>query len=236
MDSKLRAKIAKKNPPYIYQFFNVFGFYQNNFSALRGMVRLLNTCIQALNTRPRLPKYLILVPNCDLISSMTFFGFSALTVFIRCLTWLVKQIDTAVNRHKMSLFDKKPGALSLESPKLIWIKMLKRPYNAPQTLDETIALRNRFNNALEEVLANNVKFQHYIMSIKVNSADFYKSGELTDAGQKDFWIEMDTCLKRFDRDEINLKPRNLNPNTGTSAEHSGSKCRKLPTQPVEYRK
>ena len=63
--AKLKAKLsmAKRNPPYLYMFFNVHGFFQKKWSTVKGLARILNSFTEALNTRPRLPKYSVIVPE-----------------------------------------------------------------------------------------------------------------------------------------------------------------------------
>ena len=229
------AVAARRNPPYLYQFFNVYGFYQNKASVIQGLARLLNSCIQGLNARPRLPKYLVFIPDRDLIDSIGYYGYGVTDVYVSCMFWLISQIDKCVKCRRAGLFDRKPGALSLDSPKVIWIKMLKRPYNGRQQFDQVMALRNRFNNALEEALAQYTKSQHYILSIKVDEDDFYRNGELTEEGKRDFWREVDSCLKRFDREEINLKPRAASSKPDYDNNKSGSLRRKMPTPPLRSR-
>ena len=113
----------------------------------------------------------------------------------------------------MDLFDRKPAALGLEASKVIWTKMLKRPYtDGRQKFDQVFALRNQFNNMLDSVLSNS-KTQHYVLSIKVDPEEFYPNGELTLAGQHILWKEIDTCLKKFNCEEINLKPKAVRRNS-----------------------
>ena len=130
----------------------------------------------------------------------------------------------------MQLVKKKPGALSLDSPKFIWVKVLKRPYNGMQEFNHIMALCNRFNNALESTLAATKKFNHYVLSVKVEDQDFYPAGDLTSAGETNFWHEIDTCIRRFDRDEINLNPRHR-ASSATPRRDSDTQHRKVPTPP-----
>ena len=41
----------------------------------------------------------------------------------------------------------------------------------------------------------------------MDQEEFYPTGELTNAGMQIFLCEVDACLKKFDRNEINLKPK-----------------------------
>ena len=240
MGLKTQAKLKRKNLPYLYQFFNVFGYFQSSVSAVKGLARILNAFIEGLNNRPRLPKYVVMVPDRDLIAATNYYGFGVSLVFKETLTWVIKQMDANIQRRKTQLFDKKPGALFIESLKFIWIKMIKQPYNGMQRFDQIMALRNRFNNTLEEVLAANTTSKHFILSIKAEEEDFYWMGELTDDGKLNFWKEVDACLRRFDWGEINLRPRTLTLNKTNNNDNSCLKYEfprhKLPTPPNDRRK
>ena len=149
-------------------------------------------------------------------------------------------MDLNIQRQKMQLFDKKTGALFIEAPKCIWIKMIKRPYNGMQKFDQIIALHNQFNNTLE-VLAANSASKHFILSTKAEEEeDFHRMGELTDDGKANFWKEVDACLCRFDRGEINLKPRSFTLTKNSNIENSWPSHdfprRKLPTPLDDRRK
>ena len=48
---------------------------------------------------------------------------------------------------------------------------------------------------------------HFIISIEVDPHEFNFSGGLTKAGLTHFWDEINKGMKRFDDDEITLKPR-----------------------------
>ena len=219
--------LAKKDPPYLHQNFNIFGFHQKHLSAVKGLARILNAFTEGLNTRPKLPKYVIMVPDKDMITCIDYFSFGATDVFEKCLTWILQQIDNYLARRETDLINKKPGALFGDSsPQIIWIRMLKRPYNGFQEFDQILALCNRFNNALESTLAEvPIKAEHLILSIKVDDMDFYKTGSLTPAGEANFWREVNECIHRFELDKINLVPRHQKKDV-----YSDNR-RKLPTPP-----
>ena len=131
----------------------------------------------------------------------------------------------------------KPGALTTTPPKVIWVKMLKRPYNGMQEFDRVLALCNRFNNALEETLATTpAKLEHLILSIKVEEGDFYPTGSLNPDGEVNFWKEINECISKFEIDKINLKPRAKKDFTpDPSAHHHQQHRRKMPTPPPQHR-
>ena len=198
-------------------------------SAVKGVARLYNALIEALNAQKfRLPKYIVMVPDKDLIEQINFYSFGASTVISAALQWLVHQMELTIEQKEEKIIEKRPGALPPKQTKFVWVKMLRRPQDVTPDVAKSLALRNRFNNALEDVLGQDSKYPHYILSIKAEERDFYINGMLTDPGQRNFWREVDLCMKKFDRDAINLKPR---PSTDGG---NNPKCRKLPTPPTSY--
>ena len=203
-----KAYLNRTNPPYLYGFFNVFAYFQSKNSSVKGLACIFNTFLEGLNGRKsfRPPCFLIFVMDKDFIVNMNFFGYGALKVMSMGLQWLIRQVNICLKQRKTELFDKKPGAIALESMKIIWVKMIKHPYGCLQEFNKIFALRNRFNNILDEVLCN-TNPQHHVLSIRVEENDFHLNGELNEQGEITFWKEVDQCMKKFDRGEINLKPK-----------------------------
>ena len=228
------ACILKTNPPYLYQFFNVFSYYQNKLSCVRGIVRILNALIEGLNNRHRLPRLVVFIMDRDFISHINYFSFRVTEVMETVFHWLAREVNKLIRRRKADLFDIKPGAILLDQTKIVWVKMIKRPYMDPQfqKFDSTFALRNKFNNAIKTVLAD-LKPINYILNIKVDERDFYPTGGLTEQGQRSFWREIDECLSLFDQDKINLKLKALK-ETPLVSNYNNSKnqnLKKLPSPP-----
>ena len=196
----------RKNPPYLYSFYNVFGYFQNKFSCVKGIVRVYNAFLEGMNARKKLPRFVVFIMDKDFVVNANYFGYGATLVLERIFEWLMKKVNANFQRRKANLFNIKPGALALTSMKVIWVRMIKCPYGCLQEFDKIFALRNHCNNAIENVLASATP-QQYILSIKVDENDFHLNGELNDQGLNSFWKEMDTCLHLFDHDKINLKPK-----------------------------
>ena len=63
-----KMSISKHLPqPYIHENFNVHTRYAD--LVIKGIARLLNPLVEILNFQHRLPKYIIVVPDKDLIST-----------------------------------------------------------------------------------------------------------------------------------------------------------------------
>ena len=120
------------------------------------------------------------------------------------LHYLIKQMDMYIMRQKTDLKDKKPGALVQEYPKIIWVHMIKCPKLHNNAI---FSLRGKFNSILEERLHDGDADNHHIMSIDVDLNEFDHQGNLTSYGKSLFWREVHRALKKFDRDQIKLKPR-----------------------------
>ena len=85
---------------------------------------------------------------------------------------------------------------------------------------------------MENTLALAKNIEQYMLSIKVDEQDFFKTGDLTSGGEFSFWREIDDCIKKFDQDEINLHPCKQEIPSQTH-DHSMTDCRrhKLLTPP-----
>ena len=65
-----RSALNRRRPPYLFDFYNVFGYFQNRQSLVPGMTCMLNAYIEALNNRLKLPKYIFWIPDVDLLSQV----------------------------------------------------------------------------------------------------------------------------------------------------------------------
>ena len=123
------AVLRKTNPPYLFDFFNVYRYFQGKLSCVKGIARVLNAFIEGLNQRSHLPHFVVFILDKDMITQLNFVEFGISSIIKKVLTWLIRQVKVNLKRRRADLFTKKPGALSLESTKVIWVKMLKRPYS-----------------------------------------------------------------------------------------------------------
>ena len=181
-----------------------------------------------------------MIPDVDLINSMNVASYNTSRVIGSLIHYLIKQIDTLLTRRKEDLLDKKPGALSEEATKVIWVRMLKRPNIDPTLASpklQALKYRGKFNSILEERIAEDGMGNHLIISIDISPYEFDYGGKITLEGQYEFWCEMIKGLKKFDQKEITLRLRGskaaatnsrMGPNNRNPLEHG---ARKLPTPP-----
>ena len=203
----------------------------------RGLARIFNAFVEALNNRHRLPKYVIVVPDKDIITSLKNYNIGLTLVMGAALHYLIRQFDIQIQRRHLDLQDKKPGAIFSEkciedngdeignpvlpdtkSPevklvmneqqtKFVWVRMLKRPYIEGDKAKAVFGLRGKFNSQLEECLSEGEANTHRIMSIEVRPEEFDRQGNLTLAGKEIFWKEVNRAMRKLDNDVISLFPR-----------------------------
>ena len=144
--------LACERLPYMYDFYNLSCFTPNPQSLTSNvMVRLVNCYIKALNDSNKLPRIVLIIPDGDLLNYLyqqnKEFGISDISFDI--LSWITKQMVRATDAKKDDLKRKKPGSVIPTEPKFIWVKMLNRVNGR----SDFLALRSKFNDVLEKVLA-----------------------------------------------------------------------------------
>ena len=180
--------------------FNMHGFYGGSDWTLS---RFMAPFAEGLNQLDRLPQYVIMLLDKDLILNICGKKKHTGIILGAAIHYLIKQIDTQIARRVKDLTDKKPGAVTKGHPHVIWVCMLKCPDNLKQ---KCFTLRNKFNSILEARLLE-ANDWHRIMSIEIPWQNFTNSGDLTSDGQTIFWSEIDKAMKKFHKGEIKLRPR-----------------------------
>ena len=192
--------------PFMFSMFNVSTHYLDFGSTISSIIHPL---ICTLNEQHRLPKYILIFPDKDLLTSMKGHKIETSLVIGSTLHYIIRQMDIIIDRRKMDLLEYKPGAAPLAMPKIIWIRMLKCPKSIKSPI---FGLRGKFNSILEERLLDGNAENHYIMPIEVVSNEFDLQGNLTSLGKESFWKEVDKAMRKFDANEIKLRPRIYKPN------------------------
>ena len=92
-----------------------------------------------------------------------------------------------------------------EYPKIVWVRMLKRPSSESFMPHHKIfGLHGKFNSILEERLMDGFHDHHRIMSNVVPPDGFNGWGDLTPSGKSSFWSKVDAGMKKFDKSHITL--------------------------------
>ena len=197
----------KKIPPYIYENYNTLPFYKSFSSGVTSTAaHMINTLIEALNTREWLPRFVVVIPDKDLLKDIEVYEFAASKVIQDLVAWTIRQMNMLIRRKCAALLEKCPGAVFGDT-KVILVRMMRRywKYERDSKIDRVLSLRAKCNDALNEAA---IKNDLHILTIdSCNSADhFDQHGNLSTKGKNAFWYEMDELLERFDKGGIKLLP------------------------------
>ena len=121
---KRAALFHRKKIPYVYEHFNVFHFTQSPLT-LDTMACMQNAFIEACNRRMKLPHYVILFPDRDIIEAAGFFNFGVSKLLAICTNWLAKHIERGLESLREDIAGKRPGSVADFNTKIIWVKMLE---------------------------------------------------------------------------------------------------------------
>ena len=128
------------------------------------------------------------------------------------VNWFVHQINVVVCHKRMYLLEKKPGAISGFTTKIIFLHMLRRigSFKENSKMDLFTSLKPKVNDSLNDAV---VKIGQYILT--VNACNEYEhfthKGRLSNMGKNVFWHEVDDLLQRFDLNKVKLLPNLKNP-------------------------
>ena len=122
---KIKAK--RLIPPYIWEYFNVHEFDECKATGIKfAMVRIVNAFVEGIRQRKRLPMFLLVIPDQNLIQDVDVYDKDALIILHDMVGWMVRQLDVIMRRIKMYILEIKPGALVGMDPKIIHVCMLRQ--------------------------------------------------------------------------------------------------------------
>ena len=235
------------NAPFILKYFNVKSYYACN--STEGLARFTNPLADALNANHRLPKFIIVIPDKDLLQSTKHkSSFRAARFIGSIIHHLIARYTKLISRREHELEQKFPGAIlpyddvhKDNHPKFIWIRMLKRQKGdvADKKLDELFQLRGKFNSILEERIFEDGGDCHKIMSIDVPTSEFDLAGSLLPHGKEIFWKEVSNAMEKFALGKIKLLARmsqnlvGLMPQGNPRQQIIAAPKHKLPTPPAK---
>ena len=172
-------------------------------------MRLINSLIEGLNKRPRLPRFVLFLVDNDIMDEMNTWEPDSVVIknFNTILMWLGWQVNILFKRRCLDLSDRNPGAVFGNDPRIIWVKMLRRTefYPLNSRLGKMCAICTKFNESMNMAVARN---EHYIMNVTTCTSKhhFNVCVGLSEAGKKAFWREVNHLMEHFDRNEIQLLP------------------------------
>ena len=107
------------------QYYNVVNAYKTTSGVSKAVARILNALIHTINAEQKLPRFLVIILDKDLLSDINVFDGYAARAITNSVDWLVKQIHVVISQKKSELLVKRPGAVFTGDPKIIFIHMLR---------------------------------------------------------------------------------------------------------------
>ena len=198
-------------PPYILEYFNVHVFHLPTIAGEESSVaRIINTTDDAIYKHARLPKYLLVVMDKDLMRDVNMTDSAAPNVTQELMRYLVRQIDMLVRRTKGNFLEKKPGAHI--NTKIIFIRMIRRigKFSEESFMHAASTLKAKMNNSMNDTVA---KIEQYILTINSCYAyeHFDRVGNLSSKGKNAFWNEISDLINKFEIGKVKLLPNPKNP-------------------------
>ena len=205
---KTEVKIAKRPIPYIYESYNISCFTTNPLSDIHNMMtRLVNCLVKALNDNSTLPRFIIVIPEVDLLSFFSYYeetSHAELETFSRIgLKWILNQFDRVLSIKKEELRKLQAGSITSSEPKIIWVTSLNRPSDTR----EDDRSKKIYNTNLENLIFD--RYGHYIMHVnnKLDDSEYFNAlNSLNARGKRRFWQSVDDNLEKFDFHRISLCP------------------------------
>ena len=207
------AAVNRKDDPYLYQFFNVMIFYQkSNGKANSALMNIYNSLVEGLNKYARLPRFIIVIPDRDLIIQANHFSFGMNIIIEQQIKWLMKKFERAFQMRRVDLKDKCLGSVGHE-PRIIWVKMIQRPLikgHQYKYYNNIVNLRRKFNRTIDEytavtrnthVIDTSDAFDEYV--------HYDHLGNLAHEGKSQFWRLIDGEFRKYDKGEVDLLPETM---------------------------
>ena len=146
------AKQANNLQPYLFRYYNIKHFYSTTLTKNKNaFCRLTDTIEDALSSCERLPHFILMLLNKDLLETVCNTGSFTPPEEMeqgieKALSWVTSFVERSMMNCKTDMFHHKPGSATAAEPKFIWVKMLPRKH---QHLNKVEFFRYRYNVALE---------------------------------------------------------------------------------------
>ena len=161
--------------------------------------------VKALNEHSKLPKYIVVVMEDDIIRCINFSGMKEadiIAVFNQCINWLLEKYHKLIKERK-ELLPKK--ASKFLYPQVFWVALpLHHNFD-----DNSIEIR-QFNQVLESIAG---KFKETkTMKIRrhwsYNDSSVTPAGIINETGKIRYWSGIDECIEFWENGKKKSKPGN----------------------------
>ena len=209
--SKNKAVIDKAEKPFLFEYFNVFSLHTSGINKCKSILsRIFNEFAEALNDKEKnLPKYILIIPDKDIIEAAQQSSFGCKVLFNYMINWLASNIFEEIENRKEKLMKKRIGTvLCASDPKIVWVKMVIRPFIKNTDKGYVFAQSKTYNAILEAVLSN-FKNMHLIEpAVPAEDANLFDlRRNLSTRGMMVLWRDINAQMSLFDKGgENHLKP------------------------------
>ena len=103
---KTNAVSTNCNRPYLYEMHNYEMFYMNPMSPVKPtIVYIFNSLAKTLdlNIYAKMPKYIIVIPDKDIVESLQLYDFGTRALIDRNIQWLIKKLAQALLNRREQL-------------------------------------------------------------------------------------------------------------------------------------
>ena len=198
-DMRKTAITNHTNPLYLYDYYNVFTYVPSpSMGATRTIACTFNAAVEGLNNKRRLPRFVIVIVDKDIIEDVNIFEYGASKAIFKNVEWLVRQINIHIKRKRLEVLETKPGAVYTSDPKIVFVTMIRCPviFDLGSCMEKVVALRSKFNAILNELAE---KFENLVLNVEYcqrEHFDFF--GRLNTRGKISYWRDINHQLERFD--------------------------------------
>ena len=188
---KTEAKLKKDKLPYLYEFYNLSAWFCSQVKTnVPVIAKLQNSLAAALNEYEHLPKYIVIIPDMDIVQDVNLFQCGVKDALYDNINWLFKQVGKCLITRHEDLMDKNLGSVSQDKTRILWVPMLTRPITEDPELAKLWKLCRKYN----EILEHHLEVENFMHLIKLPHMEefsyFDQFGNLTTNGQHSFWKSM----------------------------------------------
>ena len=204
---KIQAIIQKKTTPYLHKQFNLTLYSANKDSVRSGLARIVNSIAEGFNSNVRLPTFIIIIMDKDFVENMRYLEYGIKKMLEDGLKWVMNQIRRMIDIRINNLMSKRPGAI-LFTPRIIWVKMLNRPFtakHAEQLRVDTMSKRKMYNDLVATIIPTYEKAHVLQVAaiMELPHKNYDGLGNLSEEGKAHYWKELDHYCKKLDRELFN---------------------------------
>ena len=188
---KTRVDVANTPRDFLHDHFNLQPIHPTSGSAFSRsiLVRVLNSLVKQLNDKEftKLPKYLFVLLDTDLIEAVHFGGFGCKIIFEKTLYWLMNNIQIVLDMQTEDLRTKKTDAVHADEPAVISLPIPIRPFINNTSKGFVFAQCKTYNAILNNQLQK-FPFQSMLpLTFPEDRGFFDLSGYLSPSGKFELW-------------------------------------------------